>query len=59
MKTNYSLKRIEQLEKIAIKLRYRKHDKHYLTVKESNLQNKLFMCICSQNNKLPLIRKLY
>lgn len=59
MKTNYSLNRIEQLEKIIIKLRYRKHDKHYLTMKEANLQNKLFVCICSQDNTLPLIRKLY
>lgn len=57
MKTNYSLKRIEQLENIVIKLTYRKHDKHYLTKKEANLQNKLIFCIISQNNKLSLVRK--
>ena len=59
MKTNYSLKRIEQLENIVMKLHYRKGDNHYLTIKEANLQNKLFVCICSQRNKLPLVRKLY
>lgn len=59
MKTNYSLKRIEQLEMIVLKLGYRKRDRHYLTMKEANLQNKLFVCICSQDNTLPLIRKVY
>lgn len=59
MKTNYSLNRIEQLERIVLKLHYRKGDKHYLTIKEANLQNKLSVCICSQKNKLPLVRKLY
>lgn len=48
MKTNYSLKRIEQLENIIIKLHYGKGDKHYLTKKEANLQNKVFVTICSQ-----------
>lgn len=58
MKTNYSLKRIEQLEMIVLKLGYRKRNRHYLTMKEANLQNKLFVCICSQDNILSL-NKVY
>lgn len=57
MKTNYSLKRIEQLEMIILKLGYQKRNKHYLTIKEANLQNKIFICICSQKDKLILSAK--
>ena len=59
MKTNYTLNCIEQLEMIILKLGYRKRNKHYLTAKEVNLKNKLFVCICSQKNKFPLTKKLY
>lgn len=59
MKTNYSLKRIEQLENIMYKLYYRKQNKYNFTEKETRLQRKLFMCVISQDNKLSLQRKLF
>lgn len=58
MKTNYSLKRIEQLSASLSRLFYRKRDKHGLTVKELTLYNKLSVCIYSQKNKLPLAKRI-
>lgn len=54
MKTNYSIKRIKELEAISLHLFWRKRHKKSLTKKEVRLQNKLFMCLVSQENKIPL-----
>ena len=54
MKTNYSIKRIKELEAILLHLFWRERHKRGLTKKEVRLQNKLFMCLVSQENKIPL-----
>ena len=58
MKTNYSLKRIKEFDKIITCLIYRERDKKYLSKKENKLFNKLINCICKQQNKLPLVEVL-
>lgn len=54
MKTNYSIKRIKELEAVSLHLFWRKRYKKRLTKKEVRLQNKLFMCLVSQENKILL-----
>lgn len=41
MKTNYSLERIKELDKIATRLIYKKRDNKYLSTKEYRLFNKI------------------
>ena len=58
MKTNYSLKRIKELDKIITRLIYRERDKKCLSEKENIFFSKLFNCICKLQNKLPLVEVL-
>lgn len=59
MKTNYSIKRIKELEAISLHLFWRERHKRGLAKKEVRLQNKLFMCLVSQENKIPLTQNLH
>lgn len=56
MKTNYSINRIKELEAISLHLFWRQRNKCGLSKKEVRLQNKLCICLISQENKLPLIQ---
>lgn len=50
MKTNYSEKRIEQLDLIVRKLSSKSRSQKWLSKKEFALQNKLFSVLIKQNN---------
>lgn len=58
MKTNYSLERIKELDKIATRLIYKKRDNKYLSTKEYRLFNKIINLICMQRNRLALAEVL-
>lgn len=51
MKTNYSVKRIKELEAISLHLFCLERNKHGLSKKERKLQNKLCILLISQETR--------